>query len=232
MVVIKELLCLANRQNLQQLEQKRSNSPLKTLLVAIAILAICSSPAIAHHPFGGETPNNFLTGFLSGLGHPVIGVDHFVFVIAIGLIAALRRVNGIFIPLVFIVATLLGTGIHLMSLDLPLPEMIISASVLCFGLMLAGKDRPTLAWILLASAIAGIFHGYAYGEAIIGAELGPLVGYLAGFAAIQSLIALGAFQIGRRLLGKQASNPTLPLRFAGFTITGAGLAFLSSAILG
>ena len=232
MVVLKKLLCLEKARNLKQFGQKRSNDPLKTLLVAVVALAICSSPAIAHHPFGGETPSNFLTGFLSGLGHPVIGVDHFVFVIAIGLMAALKRVNGIFIPLAFIVATLLGTGIHLMNLDLPLPEMVISASVLCFGLMLAGKDRPTLAWILLVSAIAGIFHGYAYGEAIIGAEMSPLVGYLAGFAVIQAAIALGAFQIGRRLLDKEQSNPTLLLRFAGFIIIGAGLAFLSSAILG
>ena len=162
----------------------------------------------------------------------MIGVDHFVFVIAIGLMAALKRVNGIFIPLTFIVSTLLGTGVHLLSVDLPLPEIVISASVVGFGLMLIGKDRPNLAWILLAAAIAGIFHGYAYGEAIVGAEMTPLVGYLTGFAAIQAAIALGAFQVGRRLLGKETNGSALPLRFAGFIITGAGLAFLSSAILG
>ena len=54
-------------------------------LIAIAILIIGIEPAHAHHPMGGATPANFSQGFLSGLAHPIIGLDHLVFVIAIGL---------------------------------------------------------------------------------------------------------------------------------------------------
>jgi len=32
--------------------------------------------------------------------------------------------------------------------------------------------------------IAGIFHGYAYGESIIGARVAALVAYLIGFTVI------------------------------------------------
>ena len=56
-----------------------------------ASILIPAFPVLAHHPNGGETPSNFIQGFLSGLGHPVIGIDHLVFVVAIGLLAALSK---------------------------------------------------------------------------------------------------------------------------------------------
>lgn len=46
---------------------------------------------------------NFFEGFLSGLVHPVIGLDHLAFVIAIGLIAA-GQINGAIIPAGLILA--------------------------------------------------------------------------------------------------------------------------------
>lgn len=63
------------------------------------------------------------------------------------------------------------------------------------------------------------------------AEMTPLVSYLAGFAVIQLAISLTAFAATKYTF-KIASQPALNLRFAGFLITGAGVAFLSSAILG
>ena len=48
----------------------------KTLaLLLLAPLAMAGSAA-AHHPTGGRMPANVLDGFLSGIGHPVIGPDH------------------------------------------------------------------------------------------------------------------------------------------------------------
>lgn len=200
------------------------------LLVGISLF-IYSQPAAAHHPFGGEAPSNFIQGFLSGLGHPVIGIDHFVFIVALGLLSALKP-KGLLIPIAFILTTLAGTGIHLMSLDLPAPELVISASVLAFGVMLAMKNSPNLIWLTVFGAIAGLFHGYAYGEAIVGAEMTPLVAYLVGFAVIELGISLVACQTGKFVLQKFADQPSLYLRFAGFTIGGAGIAFLSNTLLG
>ncbi len=89
---------------------------------------------------GERFPATFAEGFLSGIGHPVIGIDHLVFVIAIGLLAALSKKLGLVIPAAFIVATAIGTGVHLQSVDLPVAELIISASVLVMGIFLA-KER-------------------------------------------------------------------------------------------
>ena len=200
------------------------------LLIGVTLM-LSSDPASAHHPFGEQTPGNFVEGFLSGLGHPVIGLDHLVFVVATGLLAAIQP-QGLMIPIAFVVTALAGTGIHLMGLDLPAPEIVISASVVLFGGLLATKHR--LNWLLVTGlgAIAGLFHGYAYGEAIVGAEPSPLVAYLSGFTLIQLAIALAAYGIAKVVTRKAAEQPALSLRFSGFAIGGAGAAFLSSGILG
>ena len=52
----------------------------------------------AHHPFGGEAPKTIAEGLLSGIGHPVIGLDHIVFVIAVGLLATIVR-KGLAVPI-------------------------------------------------------------------------------------------------------------------------------------
>lgn len=208
----------------------------KTWLIS-SLLIFCSlffgiKPAAAHHPLGGEIPYNFLTGFLSGLGHPVIGIDHFAFVVAIGLLCALKPTKGFLLPISLVLATLLGTAVHLLGLDLPIPELIIAASVLVLGVILAIKKQPYLIWLIALVGIAGIFHGYAYGEAIVGAETSPLVAYLVGFSVIQFAIASMAFQLGKWSLKQVTEQPQLYFRFAGFTISGIGFAFLSSNILG
>ena len=201
---------------------------ISSILLSISLLV--ASPALAHHPSGGELPSTFARGFMSGIGHPVIGIDHLVFVVAIGLLAALSKKLGLVIPVAFVVATAIGTAIHLQSINLPAPELIISASVLVMGILLAKEKQVNLATIAAIGAIAGIFHGYAYGEAIVGAQTTVLSAYLLGFCLIQLAISAIAFYIGRSII--KTAKPSIWLRFAGFTISGIGLAFVSNAILG
>ena len=184
--------------------------------------------ALAHHPLDGAIPSNFFEGFMSGLAHPIIGLDHFAFVIAVGLLAVFRKKLGLIIPVSFCLATALGTTIHLASVDLPVPELIIAISVLTMGIALALENQVNLGLITLLSAIAGIFHGYAYGEAIVGAEMTPLAAYLLGFVGIQLVISAIAFYLGTSITKKSS----LIMRFCGFTITGIGITFLSNNLLG
>src|SRR5262249_57584778 len=46
--------------------------------------SLATVPAFAHHMMGGRTPSTFMEGLLSGLGHPVIGLDHLAFLLAVG----------------------------------------------------------------------------------------------------------------------------------------------------
>lgn len=200
------------------------------LLVWIGILS-SAQQAMAHHAFGGRTPSNFLEGFASGLAHPVIGLDHFAFVVAVGLISV-GLARGFFIPTAFVLASLVGTGIHLASLDLPGLEIIIAGSVVAFGaLLLASKtlSMPVLAGL---AAFAGIFHGYAYGEAIIGANMTPLLAYLLGFSVIQYGIAMLALLLGKLALKKFADKPLPVMQVLGFAICSVGVVFLTSSLIG
>ncbi len=198
--------------------------------LTIAGLLLSTSPAMAHHPTGGKLPSNFFEGFMAGLAHPVIGLDHFAFIVSVGLLAAVSR-QGMKIPIAFVLAAMIGTGLHLTQLSLPAAEFFISGSVLLFGILLALKQRPNACILTGLAAIAGLFHGYAYGEAIFGAEMTPLIAYLAGFTVIQLAVAIAASLAGKAVL-KQATEPSsLPLRFAGFVICGVGVAFLSTLIL-
>lgn len=191
------------------------------------------SSAAAHHPSGGQTPDTLLSGVLSGLGHPVIGLDHLTFVIASGLVAIGLR-WGILIPIGFLVTALIGTGLHLMGQNMPQLEMAIASSVILFGLILGLRKRDVsrlpafenTAIVGALAAIAGLFHGYAYGEAIIGAEMTPLLAYLTGFTLMQGSLALFAYFMGKALF----SLWTPLVQYFGFAIGAIGLVFLSQAI--
>ncbi len=199
-----------------------------SLLVCVAVFAL-ATPAMAHHPFGGIAPDTWVEGFLSGLGHPVIGPDHLVFTIVVGLLATRFKPAWV-IPASFLAAALAGTGIHLMALDLPAPEFTISLSVLIFGALAVYGNRLSAVGVAILAALAGLFHGYAYGEAVVGAEMTPLLSYLIGFTMVQGAISTAAFWIIQ-----QRTNPaqlTQRLRYAGLVVCGAGAAFLSSVVLG
>lgn len=199
--------------------------------LGIVTLLLLSPPALAHHPLGGRLPSNAFEGLFSGLAHPVIGMDHLAFVIAAGLVGALIS-RGIIIPVAFVLASLGGTGLHLMLFDLPMPEFVIAASVLLFGVVLAVGKSFDLPVVVALGAIAGLFHGYAYGEAIVGADMTPLFAYLIGFMSVQLGISLAAWKVGRVLLKTNAIQGLLRLRFIGFALCGVGVVFLSDLVLG
>ena len=48
---------------------------LPAVVTALLVLMV-AVPAYAHHPMGGVTPSSFGEGLLSGIGHPIIGLDH------------------------------------------------------------------------------------------------------------------------------------------------------------
>lgn len=203
----------------------------RILLLPAALVA--ASPALAHHPMGGEAPQTIFHGLLSGLAHPVIGIDHLAFIVLAGIAAAAagRSLTG---PLVFIAATVAGTFIQLGGLALPLAELVIAGSVVVLGALLVMGRQVSGVPALGGFALAGLFHGWAYGEAVIGSEPMPIVAYLAGFAVIQFAIAAGIARLAVPLLVRPSG--TMQVRIAAAVCVGIGLAFavenLESLILG
>ncbi|HKJ62817.1 MAG TPA: HupE/UreJ family protein, partial [Hyphomicrobiales bacterium] len=189
--------------------------------LATAFLLFSASQAFAHHVMGGKMPDTFTAGFLSGIGHPIIGLDHFAFIAGVGIASAFLS-GGIVTILAFIGATLAGCGLHLASVDLPAAEIVIAASVLVVGALIMSGRTISTSIAAAIFAIAGLFHGYAYGESIFGAEQTPLLAYLLGFGVIQSTIAVVAMLIARTA----SSVPALSYRLTGAVIAGIGFTFL------
>lgn len=197
--------------------------------LAASLLTAGANSAAAHHPMGGVMPTTFMQGFLSGIGHPVIGIDHLAFIIAIGIAAAFVG-GGSGIIAAFIAASTLGVLAHVVELNLPLVEPLVAASVIVAGAALAiGLTSARTGWLVLA-AVAGLFHGYAFGETVVGAERTVIGAYLIGLAFIQAAIAMGAMLLARRLLVPAGANP-MALRAAGGALAALGIFLLVMGLL-
>lgn len=146
---------------------------------------------------GGEVPSTLWQGLASGIGHPVIGPDHLAFLLAIGLVAGLAG-WAVARPLLFVVASLAGVAAGWAGLALPGAEWIVAASVLAVGgLLLAGAALPGWGWALLLG-VAGLAHGQAYAEAVIGAEATPVLAYLLGLGLVQGALVAGLAMLARQ----------------------------------
>ena len=142
--------------------------PCRAALSVIPFFLMTAS-ASAHHVMGGKIPTTFAEGFLSGLGHPVIGPDHLAFLLAIGVAVGVGGLNLV-LPLLFVVASAIGVTLHVNGVNLPGAEIVVAVSVLFAGFLIArGRALPVSLWAILFAA-AGLFHGYAFGEFIFGAE--------------------------------------------------------------
>jgi urease accessory protein len=199
-------------------------------VLSLAALLLSSGSAFAHHAMDYQMPQTFVQGLLSGFGHPIIGPDHLAFILAIGLIGTLFA-RGYLLPLAFVAATLAGCAIHLAEWNLPVVEPVVSGTVILGGALLALYRAMDVRVFAGFMALAGLFHGYAYGESIVGAETTPLAAYLIGFAVIQAAIALAAFGLGKALLAKRATAAVGSLRVFGGLIAAAGVYFFASALV-
>jgi len=197
------------------------NRVLSIALVAVSVIA--AGPALAHHPMGGVTPATFADGLLSGLGHPVIGLDHFAAVIAVGCLASVHRAaSGLAIG--FVLAMMAGVAIHLLGPQVPAAELLVAFSVIGLGILMLTQPPLTTAAALAVFAAVGLLHGYVLGESIYGAEATPLAAYLLGLAVVQSAIALGAVYLARKAV--QTASGRMPLRLAGAGVASIGLAIV------
>lgn len=203
------------------------NRVLSIALVSASVIA--AGPALAHHPMGGVTPATFGDGLLSGLGHPIIGLDHFAAVVAVGCLAAAHRAaTGLVLG--FVLAMMAGVALHLYGPPVPGAEIVVALSVLGLGVLVLMRRAMTAAAALIVFAAAGLLHGYVLGEAIYGAEATPLAAYLLGLAVIQGAIALGAMHLAR--LVTLRGSDRVALRLAGAGIAGIGFVLVVQQIGG
>ena len=195
---------------------------------ALGLLALLPLPAAAHHPMDGAMPETLWQGFASGIGHPVIGLDHLAFLLAAGVLAAaLPRGDAFRAMAGFLAAGMVGLTLHMAGIGLGMTEALVATSVLLTGLALL-VAKPVSAPALLAGfALAGLFHGHAFAEAVIGAEATPIIAYLAGLAVIQGALILGAMTLARQSARARWLRPAM-----GAAASFAGVGLVVVALVG
>jgi len=196
--------------------------------LTLLVVALNSGPAWAHHVMGGRLPASFTDGLLSGLGHPVIGLDHFAALVAVGCLAAAHKAAPA-LAIGFVLAMIAGVAVHVRGASVPGAEILVALSVIALGAAMLRRRQLSAGVALALFAGAGLLHGYALGESIYGAEPTPLYAYLLGLTIIQCAIALGAMSVARLLAQKVADLS--PLRLVGAGIAGIGFAVLMQQII-
>jgi urease accessory protein len=193
----------------------------------LSLVALLPLPAAAHHPMGGAMPETLWQGFASGIGHPVIGLDHLAFLVAAGVLAAaLPRSSALRVLASFLIASMAGVALHLAGIGLGPTEALVAASILIAGLALLMTRRVSAGALLAGFALAGLFHGHAFAEAVIGAEATPIIAYLAGLAVIQVALMLGAMALAQQAIRARWLRPAM-----GAAASFAGLGFLAVALV-
>ena len=165
-------------------------------------------------------------GFLSGLAHPVSGLDHVLAMVAVGLWGAQLGMPAIWVlPVAFPMMMAFGGFLGLVGIPIPGVEIGIALSAVVLGALVLGQIRLPLPASILIVAIFAVFHGHAHGT-----ELEPgqnALQYSLGFVISTGLlhgVGIGIGLINRWGLGRQL------LRGAGALVMAGGLYFLWGAI--
>ncbi|GGB43222.1 protein hupE [Oceanisphaera marina] len=177
----------------------------KTLTALVAM-----TPALAlAHPGHGE--HSLTSGFM----HPLLGWDHLLAMVAVGMLMVANRDRSAWqLPLAFIGFMLLGAIAGIGGLALPGVEIGIVFSLLVLGMMLATGRSGHVMLATGLCALFGLFHGNAHGLELPANN--SAISYIAGF-----LLATGLLH-GAGWLTAARIKSTL-IKGSGAIIVGAGL---------
>jgi urease accessory protein len=189
-----------------------------------ATLLLATWPLVASaHVQSGETG-----GFLTGLSHPISGLDHVLAMIAVGLWGAQLGSPALWmLPVAFPMMMACGGMMGLIGIPLPGVEVGIAVSAMVLGVVVLAEARPPLAVAIMIVAFFAIFHGHAHGTELPEGESGLL--YSIGFVTATGCLHGVGITIG---LIHRWSAGQVALRIAGGAVAIAGIYFLWSAFTG
>jgi len=182
---------------------------------AAAAFAILAGPAFAHTGVGHTD------GFSAGLMHPILGLDHLLAMLSVGIWSALAAPRRAWVaPVAFVSAMIAGASLAFVGMALPGVEGMIAASVVALGLMIViGARLPVIAGVALCGLFS-LFHGHAHASEATGAVLA----YIGGFSVATAAIHVAGIGIGSSIVRSSW------LRYAiGVAVAGAGAAFVLGA---
>ncbi|MEO1255545.1 MAG: HupE/UreJ family protein [Bacteroidota bacterium] len=170
--------------------------------------------------------DNTVTGagaFISGLTHPVLGFDHLLAMLSVGILSAQIGGRAVWlVPLTFVGVMVVGGGIGLTVDGFPFTEIGIALSVVILGVAIASDTSTSMRIALIAVSLFALFHGYAHGVEIPHTDQPDL--YIFGFMAGTTLIHIAGLVIGD--ISQHYDIGKTILRIGGGIIAFIGVLFL------
>jgi urease accessory protein len=187
---------------------------------AVFALLLSAAGAVAAHE-GEGLAGGFATGFM----HPLLGPDHLVAMVAVGLWGAFLGVPALWLlPVVFPLVMAAGGVLGVLGVPLPAVEIGIALSAIALGAAVAFAFKPPLWVAALLVAVFAVFHGHAHGTELPQAA-GP-VAYSLGFVVATGLLHLCGIAFGL-LISRPAGR--VAVRSLGGAIALLGVYFLARA---
>ncbi|QQO85307.1 HupE/UreJ family protein [Shewanella algae] len=148
--------------------------------IIMLLLLLLSLPVSAHelHADGG---------FWDGFNHPVLGFDHLLAMLSVGILSTQLGRSAIWsVPLAFLFFMTLGAVAGMSLMPIPFVESGIALSVLLLGLAIALNREMPISFAMAFVGVFALFHGHAHGVEM--PELARpsiyAMGFLLGTAAI------------------------------------------------
>ena len=124
-------------------------------------------------------------GFLDGLVHPFLGMDHLLAMLLVGVWSVLHARNVWLAPVCFVTLLSLGTLFGQQGAEMPHLEPLVAASVLVLGGMLTLPFKMGRSAALAVNGGFAVFHGMAHGGEL-SAGHGVLAGIVLGSALLHA----------------------------------------------
>jgi urease accessory protein len=165
-------------------------------------------------------------GLLSGLLHPISGLDHVVAMIAVGLWGAQLGTPAIWIlPVTFPLVMAVGGMLGLLGIPVPGVEIGIALSAVALGGMVLFAARPPNWIAVVLVGIFAVFHGHAHGTELPEGQSGLY--YSLGFVVATGCRHALGITIG---LIQRWHTGRIAIRVLGGMVALSGCLFLWSAV--
>lgn len=192
------------------------------LRALFALVVVSMSDKVAYAHGDGEIRG----GFGSGFSHPILGLDHVVAMIAVGLWGAQLGAPAIWVlPIAFPMMMAFGGAISLLGIPLPAVEIGIACSAIVLGGMVLFEAKPPIYITVAIVGVFALFHGHAHGTEIPDGASG--LAYSLGFVLGTGL--LHAAGIGMGYIGEWPGGKSV-LRGAGAMVLASGIYFLLRSV--
>ena len=194
------------------------------LTLLFSSILVFSLPAYSH-TFTG------MVGFYDGLSHPVLGIDHFLAMVSVGVVSAQIGGRAIWtIPATFvlmmIVGGIIGMLVEVFFFDLEesvfvVVEYGIVFSVILLGLAIAIEKKISTNIIMIFICFFGLCHGLAHGMEMPWA-VNPIL-FALGFASGTATLHLFGVGIGSLAIKTKFSSIVLRIVGVGCAVFGLSL---------